>query len=581
MLKKTVLLLCVLALCGSVQADSVYFNDADPGDSLWGTAGNWDLGVPLAADNPYIVKTGPGAIIPNGYTAVGTATYVGMGGVEANTGELTVEAGGALTLTGTLMMGAGATVAEGTITNSGDISATNGINVGHGEGGAVGTFNMLAGTATTAGHIIVGRRSYSSGTFNMDGGTVTMTTATRVFYLGNYATNSSGTLNMTGGTLETGWFKPGLRGTGTVNMSGGAITSVSGTYMAQFSTGSCDYNMTGGTLDTYALVIAADAGSTGHLQLDGGTITTESFLMGDGLATMDINGDGKLIIYDDVTGLIQGYIDSGLITTAQGGIGTVLYDYNVTTPSWTTVYAPVSPTLVAPAPSGVVDVDLSPTLEWIPADVSGRTAQYLNYTIDPNQVGIVTSVTLGADANSYTIPGPLAGLTTYHWSIDTDYDSGTLTGPYWNFVTESVAPQIAVYDNVVTTTDLLPAIMSATVTDVEGDLVSAAFSATDPGVTLQNEDVSDPYAPTVEVLTAQEGTYEITLTVTDAGANVTVGTAEVSVYDDACEAAQAASSWAGFDYFDYNLDCEVDLTDFSEFALQWLNDKSLKAQGTY
>lgn len=237
------------------------------------------------------------------------------------------------------MMGAGTLAAEGTITNSGDISATNGISVGHGEGGDVGTFNMLAGTATTAGHIIVGRRPNSSGTFNMDGGTVTMTTATRVFYLGNNATNSSGTLNMTGGTLETGWFKPGLRGTGTVNMSGGAITSATGTYMAQFGTGWCDYNMTGGTLDTVDLVIADEAGSTGHLQLDGGTITTGSLLMGAGAATIDFNGDGKLIINGDVTELIQGYIGSDWITSALGGVA---IDLGMN-PGSTTVYAVPEP----------------------------------------------------------------------------------------------------------------------------------------------------------------------------------------------------------------------------------------------
>ncbi len=343
-IKLVVVSVFVLALCGSVQAVSVTFNDADAGDSLWGTAGNWDLGVPLAADNPYIVKTGPGAIIPNGYTAVGTAAYVGMGGVEASTGALTVDAGGALTLTGTLMMGAGTTAAEGTVTNSGDITANNGINVGHGEGGAVGTFNMLAGTATTAGHIIVGRRPNSSGTFNMDGGTVTMTTATRVFYLGNNATNSSGTLNMTGGTLETGWFKPGLRGTGTVNMSGGAITSASGTYIAQW--GQSDFNMTGGTLDTLGLWIADVAGSIGHLQLDGGTITTGSLLMGAGAATIDFNGDGMLIINGDVSGIIQGYVGSGLITSGLGSIGDVTIDLGMN-PGSTTVYAVPEPATMA------------------------------------------------------------------------------------------------------------------------------------------------------------------------------------------------------------------------------------------
>ena len=32
--------------------------------------------------------------------------------------------------------------------------------------------------------------------------------------------------------------------------------------------------------------------------------------------------------------------------------------------------------------------------------------------------------------------------------------------------------------------------------------------------------------------------------------------------------------------FDYNLDCKLDLTDFSEFAYQWLDDITLQAQET-
>jgi len=580
MLKKIVLLLCVLALCGNVQAATVIFTDADPADHLWGTPGNWDpCGVPLAADNPHIGGGEPGVIIPSGYTAVGNHMFVAVGEwADCNVGLITIEAGGYLSLTGGLNLACGGQPSEATVTNSGDIAANLGIMVAYQSSGDIATFNMLDGTMTTNGHIVVGRVSGSTGTFNMDGGAVD-TGVSSMFVLGN--PGGTGTLNMTGGTVTTWMFQPGYRGTGTVNMSNGTIIATYATRIGEGGTGT--FNMTGGTLDTAELNIGTYPGGTGHLQLDGGTITATSFEMraylGDpgGVGTMDINGDGKLIIDGDVTTLVQGYIDSGWITTAYGGIGTVLCDYNVTTPLKTTVYAPISPTLVAPAPCGVEDVNLSPTLEWIPADVSGRTAQYLNYYYDPNSV---TSVTLGADVNSYTI-GPLAGLTTYYWSVDTDFDGNTLPGPYWNFTTVGVEPEITVYDNVITATGLLPAIMSATVTDADGDLVSAAFSATDPNVTLQNEDVSNPYAPTVEVLTAQEGIYDVNLTVIDAEANVTVDTAQVSVYDDACEAAQAAPSWAGFNVYDTNHDCKVDLTDFAGFASTWLDDIKLQAQETY
>ncbi len=597
MLKKTVLLVCVLVLCGSVQAANLNFDDGDLANSLWGTVGNWETGViPLATDNPHILRDSPGAIIPNGYTAVGSSVFMGVGGwANSDSAALTVEAGGTLNVFGLNLAAGGGVPVDATLYNNGTITATAGISVGYQSADCVGTFNQNGGTASTDSHILLGVVAGSTGTLNLNNGTVTNGGMFVIGHAGPVGAGGSiGTLNMIGGTLNSNqWFQVGYRGTGTANISGGTINTGSGFGARIGEGGTGRVNMTGGILNANKFNIGTFAGGTGHLQLDGGTINAQTFEMGEllgapgGVATMDINGDGKLIISGNHTALIQGYINRGLITTAQGGRGTVEVDYN--DPN-TVVSAPVSPTLVAPAPSGVGDIaDLSPTVEWIPVDVSEvnpitppvRTAQYLNYTTDPN-LGIIASVTLGPDETSYMIPGPLAGLTTYYWSVDTDLNpGGTLLGPYWSFVTASLAPQIGVYDNVITATGLLPAVMSATVTDLEGDLVSAAFSATDPNVTLQNEDVSDLYAPTVEVLTAQEGTYVITLTVTDSGANVTVDTAEVSVYDDACEAAQAAPSWADFNYFDYDLDCKLDLTDFSEFAYQWLDDITLQAQETY
>ncbi|GAH88922.1 unnamed protein product, partial [marine sediment metagenome] len=131
----------------------------------------------------------------------------------------------------------------------------------------------------------------------------------------------AGTITVNSGTFNCGYnMHIGHLGTGALNMTGGDFTIALGFY------------------------VATRAGSTGHVQLDGGTITTPAFEIGEylgtpgGVATMDITGDGTLIIDGDARIVVQGYIDDYLIT-AYGGTGTVLLDYNTTNPGKTTLKA--------------------------------------------------------------------------------------------------------------------------------------------------------------------------------------------------------------------------------------------------
>ncbi|MBN2512411.1 MAG: hypothetical protein JXB18_05685 [Sedimentisphaerales bacterium] len=91
---------------------------------------------------------------------------------------------------------------------------------------------------------------------------------------------------------------------------------------------------------------------------------------------------------------------------------------------------------------------------------------------------------------------------------------------------------------------------------------------------------ADLYAPTAEFTADYVGTYEVRLTATDSESNVTADTLQISVAEDACAAAQNAPGWAGFNFYDIDQDCDVDLMDFASFAAQWLDDRNLTDQVT-
>jgi hypothetical protein len=143
----------------------------------------------------------------------------------------------------------------------------------------------------------------SSGALTVDGGTLTTTEYIRV----GRGAGSNGTLNMISGTITIGAnLILGQKGHGTLNMAGGTIT-------------------VGGTLQ-----IARKPEATGHVNLDGGIIITNSIVMRrdiGSVGTMDVTA-GTLIINGDALSNVQGFIDNGWIT-AYDGNGTLQLDYNV------------------------------------------------------------------------------------------------------------------------------------------------------------------------------------------------------------------------------------------------------------
>ncbi len=147
----------------------------------------------------------------------------------------------------------------------------------------------------------------------------------------------------------------GRTGTGAINVPGG-----SGTFDGWTSVASWGLNLAegggngtlindGGTVRSYGGWFNVAAwGGTAHIQLNDGYLRYDGsqFHIGTG-GTIDLV-DGKLAVAGDLTNdatwgdIIGGWVFSGNIT-GYGGTGTVVYDYDVTNPGYTTVWAVPEP----------------------------------------------------------------------------------------------------------------------------------------------------------------------------------------------------------------------------------------------
>ena len=137
---KLISFVLVLSLAGNVQAKDTQFRNADPGDSLWSTPGNWDNGLPIVGDWAKIRGGAPGATIAN------------------------------------------------------DVGEVLKIAIGYDEGSALTVVD--GGSLTTDQDVVVGRNS--DGTLNMMGGTIDCRRDLELGY------NNPAVLNMTGGTIIVG-----------------------------------------------------------------------------------------------------------------------------------------------------------------------------------------------------------------------------------------------------------------------------------------------------------------------------------------------------------------------------------------
>jgi T5SS/PEP-CTERM-associated repeat protein len=119
--------------------------------------------------------------------------------------------------------------------------------------------------------------------------------------------------------------------------------------------------ITGGTIDVFSdtndgTIKISDANcQSGRLNLFGGTITANSLSIYPANGTMDIQGEGTLVVDGNSVELIDQYMSTGLIT-AYNGNRAVIVDYNGTNPGKTTVTA-------ANCPSGDLSEDCTVNFE--------------------------------------------------------------------------------------------------------------------------------------------------------------------------------------------------------------------------
>ncbi|MBA7600058.1 hypothetical protein ES703_07105 [subsurface metagenome] len=266
--------------------------------------------------------------------------------------------------------------------------------------------------------------------------------------------NGSLTINNGGNVQSNNWYFQGRDTSGTTGDSlltineGGKLTAGvtndgAEARIGYHQTGMHVIQMNGGEFSVpNTLTLSVDPGSQGHIQLDGGLMTTGGFVIGNE-GTVDLNG-GTLVVEGDVTAEIDGYVKQGKITSGNGTIAAVRMDYNVTNPGKTTVSSAGVPfaKVSNPRPSkGATDVSRHVVLSWTPGiyapPINGHKV-YISESFNDVNDGIGG---VAQDANSYD-PGRLDFGTTYYWRVDEvngPPDYTVYEGKVWSFTTEPVA----------------------------------------------------------------------------------------------------------------------------------------------
>ena len=269
-------------------------------------------------DNGRARTTTGRANITAGTISAGTTVWIGRNG---GNGTVTISGAAAASLTSSSEMfigdggvGSGGNQTQGTLNISNPnavVSAVNQLVVG--RNGGLGTVNQAAGSVIETNQwVTLAANAGSTGTYNLSGGTLT----SNFMEIG---ADGSGTLTVSGtgqatanqytvGTRATGAgvvnvIGPGAvtstgnvflggdqgAGSGTVNQVGGTISVGNVLFIGHLGTGVV--NKSGGTLTAAEIHLQENAGATGILQADGGTIQTKFLtFVNPGAGLVNLNG---------------------------------------------------------------------------------------------------------------------------------------------------------------------------------------------------------------------------------------------------------------------------------------------------
>ena len=195
-----------------------------------------------------------------------------------------------------------------------------------------------------ANEVVVGRES-GTGILNVDGGTMT-TTGNGNMYVGRR--NGTGTLNQTDGTIVVNKeFGVGTRddnkiGTGTYNLSGtGVITVANNLFIGKEQGSSGALNMTGGTMSTSDKLIIGHNQAIGVVTQSGGTVNVQNEVYignensASSVGAYTLSGTGVLNVGNEVivgrdngTGTFN--LNGGTVNAAKisGGTGSSTVNFN-------------------------------------------------------------------------------------------------------------------------------------------------------------------------------------------------------------------------------------------------------------
>lgn len=359
----------MLALAGNAEADQTWTGTGP--DRNWNNPANW-FGSPTGTPNAVPSSTEKANIWNNPGPVIDapTPTVLRLDIGRSTGSALDIGAGGTLTVNDWFIIGYGASLTGTFNVNGGTTSVpVSGKDIQIGFNGT-GNVVMADGSITIADDLLFGTGATGVGDMSMSNGTVSVTDDVSI---GNVA-GGKGYLTMSGGMLtdfddlfigDTGTGEVTMTGTvgatitckagtghdlivgrnagsnGKLSMSNGAITINGIAYVGLNGTGLLD--MTGGTITAASvLVIGRNTGSSGEVLLKGGEITAANLEFTNGvqialLSHLDITG-GKLILSGDQVGRVNGFIDSGNLTTAYGDRDLLHVDYDSDT-NLTTVTA--------------------------------------------------------------------------------------------------------------------------------------------------------------------------------------------------------------------------------------------------
>ncbi len=459
---------------------------------------------------------------------------------------------------------------------SGAVEIPAGESYSHGAGsfghyGGVSSLYIAPGATLNSGGTVFISREAGSSTFTAEVDGTWNNPGQRFTFCGGQ--NANGTLIVNeGGYAECGLMLFGDWGSGTrqgkLILNGGTIKNDQlGAYESKCQV---TLDLNDGLFDTGYLnpaVLALYDSPTGSLNVD------------IDFATWIINGNR--------TTDVQTMIDRGELV-GFGGKGTIVYDYNETTPGRTTVTA-INPLNPFPEYNGIILTtggSGTVTLEWDnyidPNHVGATMNADVWFGTDPNKLNpavyskAVDGMIVTTGTRSSSAPQPIVAGQTYYWQVDIDNGSGsTIEGAVLKFlVIDNAKPEISI-KNVSSWLDEVTGkaviLMDATVVDDTTGITYAwtVDPADDPDVVFDNAAIEDP-----TLTISSTGVRTLTLTVND-GYWEESAQCQVGVYANSCQAARQSPGYAGDPAGDITGNCVVDLADFAALAQSWLEDSTL------